>query len=84
MTSAICNIASNQGERQGREEATEKVELSEIKDRRREWERESAKEMSSRWVNQHLMRQQGINRNLKATCSLIIALAVERGERAAK
>lgn len=35
MTSAICNIASNQGGREKRKEA-EKVELSEINDRERE------------------------------------------------
>lgn len=39
MTSAICNIASNQGGREKRKEA-EKVELSEINDREREGDRE--------------------------------------------
>lgn len=39
MTSAICNIASNQGGREKRKEA-EKVELSEINDREREREKE--------------------------------------------
>lgn len=39
MTSAICNIASNQGGKETRKEA-EKVELSEINDGEREKERE--------------------------------------------